>query len=131
MIFKKSALSLAGICFAITVPALADTTHLKADLQASLQRSVDRMLIDGALMHVDLQTGQTQALYPVEAHPMILQMGEHYVLCSDLKALDGTENTVDYYLTKNGTRYSLIRTEINNREPLKALMKAGVVSRLE
>ena len=111
-----------------------DTTALKAKLQASMQREVDRRLIEGALVNIDLQTGDATRLYPVEAHPMILSMGDdgnHFVLCSDLKNSAGQSTTVDYYMARNGNRFSIVRTEINNRAPLKALMSQGKVAHLE
>jgi len=130
----KLALVAAALAAPASLPSLAhatDTTELKAKLQASMQRSVERRLVDGALLSLDFETGETTQLYPVEAHPMILAMGDHFVLCSDLKALDGTSKTVDYYMAKNGNRYSIFRTEIDNRAPLKALMKAGKAHHLE
>lgn len=107
-----------------------DTTQLKTSLQASLQRNLERTSIDGAIMHLDLTSGEMLPYYPVEAHPMIIKMGEHYVMCSDLRNPDGEAETVDYYMTKNGPHYTVVRTEIGNRAPLKALMKSGAAKRL-
>lgn len=123
-----------GLAALTALPAVGfanDTTELKARLQASLQRTVERTLVDGALLDLDFSTGQVEAFYPIEAHPMILQFGEHYVLCSDLKRIDGSTATVDYYMTKNGNRFSVFRTEINNRGPLKSFMAEGKVTKLD
>ncbi|MEM7441190.1 MAG: hypothetical protein AAF393_16460 [Pseudomonadota bacterium] len=114
--------------------AASDTTALKTKLQAYMQREVDRRLIDGALLSLDYETGDSTALYPVEAHPMIMTFtdgSERYVLCSDLKTIDGKSHTVDYYMAKNGNRYTIFKTEINNRKPLKSMMKAGKVTQLK
>ena len=113
------------------VLASEDTTNLKAELQSSLQRSIDRMLIDGAIQQVDMETGELTQFYPVDVHAMILTMGENYVMCSDLKTPEGKSVTVDYYLASKGNRYVIIQTEINNRKPLKALMKAGLAKKLK
>lgn len=110
-----------------------DTTELKTKLQASVQREVDRRLIDGALLSINYDSGESMALYPVEAHPMILTFDDgtdRYVLCADLRTVDGKSYTVDYYVAKNGNRYTIFKTEIDNRAPLKSLMKAGVVKHL-
>ena len=114
--------------------AKENTTALKAQLQAHLQRSIDRQLVEGAFMDLNLETGEMTPLYPVKAHPMVLRMGEDgnsFVLCSDLKSRDGKSVPVDFYMTRNGTRFTIIRTEIGNRAPLKALLKSGVAARLK
>lgn len=109
----------------------ADTTELKITLQSSLQRSIERLMVDGALRHMNFESGELEDYYPVENHPMIISLGDHYVMCSDLKRSDGTSVQVDYYLTAKGNRWALVQTEIDNRKPLKALMKAGKAKMLK
>ena len=88
-------------------------------------------MIGGALPHLDLTTGQLTRFYPTENHEIILKMDEVYVMCATLLGPDGREVPVDYYISQNGGRYGVIRTEIDNRTPLKALMDAGRATRLE
>ncbi|MGV6813272.1 MAG: hypothetical protein ACWA47_13565 [Brevirhabdus sp.] len=120
----KIAAVLAG---AMAFPAFAsdDMTKLITTLQAATQRVIERSMIDGAIQHLDLNTGEMTSLYPTENHPMVVALGDNYVLCADLSDGKGNSMPVDYYLTQNGNRFALVRTEINNRQPLKALMKAG------
>jgi len=108
-----------------------DTTNLKAELQSGLQRSIDRSLIDGAFQRVNMETGDIEEYFPVDVHAMILTMGDTYVMCSDLKTPDGKSVTVDYYLAQKGNRYVVFQTEIDNRAPLKSLMKSGAATRLK
>lgn len=128
---KRTMLSalLSGTLACATLPALAeDTTTLMTTLQAATQRVIERSMIDGAIQHLDLTTGQVTQLYPTENHPMVVSMGGNYVLCADLTDGKGNAMPVDYYLAPRGERYALIRTEINNRGPLMALMDAGKAS---
>lgn len=129
--------NLAALASAVTlmttfaVFATENVTDTRISLQAAFQRSLDASLIDGALQHVDLATGEVTSFYPVENHPMILRMGDLRILCSDLMSQDGKRVPVDYYFAPAGETYVVIQTEIDNRAPLDALMKAGLVSRLK
>ncbi len=96
-----------------------------------MQRGLDASLIHGAVQHVDLATGEITSFYPVENHPMVLKLGDLYVLCSDLMSKDGARVTVDCSFAPVGETCAVIQTEIDNRPPLDALMKAGKVTRLK
>lgn len=120
------------ICLSLAPPGFArDTTVLKAELQAAMQRHMDRNAIDGALPFMNLETGKVEPLYPTESHPLILTMGDSFVLCADLRTAAGAKRIVDFYVAPAGKRYRIIRTEIDNRAPLRALMTAGVAKRLK
>lgn len=106
-------------------------TELRTQLQAALQRNLGRSMIDGALPHLDLETGEVTRFYPTENHEMILALGDVFVMCATLEAEDGTVTEVDYYIAGTAPRFAVIRTEIDNRAPLKALMAAGKAIRLE
>ena len=111
--------------------AVEDTTVLKAELQAAMQRHIDRSSIDGALPYMNLATGEIEPLYPTEAHPMILTMSGGYILCADLRTSAGEARLVDFYVADGGKRFKIIRTEVDNRAPLKALMSSGKAKRLK
>jgi len=128
----KLILSALLLCLSLAPSAFArDTTMLKAELQVAMQRHLDRNTINGALPFMNLETGKVEQLYPTESHPMILTMGDSFVLCADLRSADGTKRILDLYLTPAGAQYGIIRTEIDNRKPLKALMAAGIAKRLK
>lgn len=115
----------------VSFGASAASTSEKAVLQAAMQRHVESQLIDGAVLNVDLETGAIQKLYPTKAHPMILTMGENFVLCVTLSDTDGNKLLADYYIAPQGDGFVVLRTEINNRDALKKLMKAGIVATLQ
>lgn len=120
------------LCFAlISFGATAAGTSEKAVLQAAMQRHIDSQLVDGVVLDLDLETGEVTKLYPTKAHPMILKMGDNFVLCVTLNDTSGNKSLADYYMAPQGAEFVVIRTEINNRDALKNLMKAGVVKRLK
>ncbi|MBC7179735.1 MAG: hypothetical protein H5U14_06520, partial [Roseovarius sp.] len=77
-------------------------TEVRTQLQAALQRSLSRSMMEGALPHLDLTTGQLTKFYPTENHEIILKMEEVYVMCATLLGPDGKEVPVDYYITQSG-----------------------------
>lgn len=128
----KTILAALLICVSMAPPTFArDTIVLKAELQAALQRHMDRSSIEGALPFMNLETGEVEPLYATESHPLILTMGDSFVLCADLRTAEGVKRIVDFYVTPAGRQYKIIRTEIDNRAPLKALMAAGLAKRLK
>lgn len=124
------------LAFSLIIPGPAaradniDNTAEKARLQAAMQQFIDRQSVDNALLFLDMKTGTTKRYYPVKAHPMIMQMGGHFVLCADLKDERGQSVPVDFYLAPDGRRFVVYHTEIDNRAPLKTLMKRGIVKKL-
>lgn len=117
------------VAFALALsigPATAeDTSNLKIKLQASMQRHIERTLIDGALFLVDFESGGIARYYPAKAHTAILMGDGYYVLCADVRSEDGKSLPVDYYLAETPRGFKVFRTEISNRGPLMAMMKAG------
>lgn len=119
-----------GPCWACDAQAQS-LTEIRTQLQAALQRSLSRTMIEGSLPHLDLTTGELTRFYPTENHEVILRMADVYVMCATLVTADGREATVDYYMTRSNAGFGVIRTEIDNRTPLRALMDAGKAVRLE
>jgi len=103
----------------------------KAALQASMRQHIDRQLVQGNYLDLNLSTGAVRTLHPVTAHPMLLRMGEYFVLCTDFRDDSGTSVNVDFYMARRGKGFVVFRTEVGNRGPLDRLMAAGKVERLE
>ncbi len=110
--------------------ATALTLAEKASIQASMQRHVDGKLVDGALLYLDQKSGEVHRLHPVTAHPVILTMGDHYVLCFDFRNDDGKNVSVDYYMARRNSDYVVFHTAIAERALLKRLMSDGKIARL-
>ena len=103
----------------------------KAALQAAMQRHIDRNLVNGAYLHLDFASGDVRKLHPVKAHPMILQMGEYFVLCSDFRDTTGKKVNIDFYLARRDRSYIVFRSAVDDRHKLERLMKKRKITRLE
>lgn len=115
------------------VPALgAETLTLadKASLQAAMQRYVDSQSVDGALLYLDQKTGEVRPLHPVTAHPMILSMAPHFVLCFDFRDSAGNDVPVDFYMARKASGYAVFHTAVADRDLLRTLMDSGRVRTL-
>ena len=102
----------------------------KARLQAAMQQHIGRSLVDGAILHLDTKTGEVTSLYPTQAHPMIIAMGDNFVLCTDLRDKAGNMMPLDLYMAPSGRSFKVFHAEINNRKPLKTFMKKGLAKPL-
>ena len=90
---KRSALSallITGL-FCGTGAEAGSLNELRTQLQATLQRSLGRSMLGGALPHVDLRTGKVTRYYPTENHEIILELGDIYVMCATLVTENGRE----------------------------------------
>lgn len=117
--------------FAMPFGSQALTLSEKAALQAAMQRHIDGQLVNGAYLFLDARQEQIRPLHPVTTHPMILRMGEHFVLCYDFRDDAGEQVLVDYYVAQTDGSYVVFHTEIANREVLHRLMEAGIVKRID
>lgn len=115
-----------GLLACTSMSANAEGTVDKARLQAAMQQHIQRHVVDGAILHFDANTGEVRPLYPTKAHPMVITMGDHFVLCTDLRDKSGKEMPLDLYMARNGRSYVVFHSEINNRTPLQRLLKKGI-----
>jgi hypothetical protein len=123
--WKGTALAI-GLALALA-PVRADALDAveRAALHTVMVQHIDKLAIDGMWMQVDMQSGQVRQLAPAKSHPMILQMGEAFVLCTDFVGLDGQPVNIDFYAVRQNGSFKIFQTEIANRRPLEALVAAG------
>ena len=114
---------LAGAAWASQPLAASD----KAALQAAMVQHIDRQTVAGAFLHIDFNKGEVEKLAPAKAHPMMLSMGEHFVLCTTFRRVNGKDVNIDFYVAKGDRGFTIFHTEVDNRGPLMALIKAGRV----
>ena len=119
-----------GLIVAVSTSASAQGTVDKARLQAAMQQHIERHIVDGALLHFEAKTGAVKPLYPTQAHPMVIAMGDYFVLCTDLRDRAGNAMPLDLYMARKGRSYVVFHSEINNRTPLQKLMKKGIAKPL-
>jgi hypothetical protein len=103
----------------------------KAALQAAMRQHINRQLIDGNYLDVNLSTGAVRSLHPVTAHPVLLRMGEYFVLCTDFRDGSGKPVNVDFYLARRAKGFVVFRADVDNHGALDRLMATGKVERLE
>jgi hypothetical protein len=122
---------LAAIFGATLAPSVASALSLddKTNLQAAMQRHLERGSVGGVYLYLDPSAGQARGLHPVTAHPMILQMGANFVLCYDFRDDAGEDVAVDFYMARKDDSFVVFHSAVADREILHDLMKAGKVTR--
>ena len=120
----------AALALMFVGPTFASSIAEKAALQAAMQRHIDRSLVDGAFLYLDTQRGEIKKLYPKKAHPMILKMGEYFVLCSDFQDVGNASVNIDFYLANENGRYVVFDVSVDEREALRRWMSEGKAKRL-
>ncbi|MDF1790413.1 MAG: hypothetical protein P1U88_00815 [Thalassobaculaceae bacterium] len=129
------AVLLFAVALGFAAPSADAESNLSLDdqaaLQAAMQRHIDRVLVDGAVLYIDRESGEARQLHPVTAHPMILAYGEHFVLCFDFRDEDGKNVPIDYYMARQDRSYVVFHTAVADRTLLKELMGSGRVTRLK
>lgn len=132
-IIRNAAVLVASICFFGSAAVAGDGVDIsvKAILQASMQQHIDRNLVDGAYLHVDRGTGDVRRLYPAAAHPIIMRLGEYFVLCSDFRDGRGQDVNIDFYLAPRGRTFVVFDTMVNDRRLLGRMIEAGKASRVD
>lgn len=103
----------------------------KATLQAAMFRSIDRSLVNGTYYHFDLAKTEIRNLYPSKAHPMILKMGDHFILCTDFRDAKGESVNVDFYLARTPKSFVVFHTAVDARKVVEEMMAAGKVAMVE
>lgn len=103
----------------------------KASLQAAMQRHVDRQSVEGACLHLDQKSGEVVKLHPVTAHPMIMRMGDNFVLCFDFRDAAGKDVPIDFYMARKRDSYVVFHAAVSDRSVLQRLMQSGKVVRAD
>lgn len=125
-----SAIILAVSLANMAAPADAAKVGEMAAMQAAMQQHIDRSLINGALPNFDMKTGKMRHLYPAKAHPMILSLGDYFVLCSDFRDEANAAVNVDFYLALENGRYVIFQMAVEDRKALMQQVRDGKAKRL-
>ena len=134
MYLMKNRLRVLALACALLIPgqaAIGAGLSESAALQAAMQQYIERNLVDGAYLTLNRQTGEVERLYPLKAHPLIMQMGEQFVLCSDFNDSTGKSVNVDFYFTRSGDTYVVVAAAVDDRAMLERWMKEGKVRPLD
>lgn len=105
-------------------------TQTRVLLQAAMQSHIDRTTVSGSYPVVDMKSGQVRKLHPAVGHPMVVLMGEYYVLCADFRDGAGQAVNVDFFVARDDTKFTVFQVEVANRAALRSLISAGVARML-
>lgn len=103
----------------------------KAAMQAAMQQYIDGRLIEGAYLHMNMETGDVRRFYPSRAHPMILSMGKYFVLCTDFRDAGDDAVNADFYLARENGRFVVFNVAINDRAMLSRQIDEGKAKRVD
>ncbi len=103
------------------------TTNEKIMLQATMQQAIAETLIDGKYLYLDAKAAKVEAIYPAKTHPMIMRMGDHFILCTDFRNAEGKPVNVDFYISRRDDAFVVFDTVVANRAPIAQMMKSGQV----
>lgn len=107
------------------------STETRVQLQSALRMHIDKTAVGGNYPNLDFKSGKVRMLHPAAAHPMILRMGDFYVLCVDFRDDAGASVNVDFYMARKDKGFSTFQVEVANRAALDTLVKTGAAMMLE
>jgi hypothetical protein len=126
-----SATLLAATLSVVSAPAIANSEEMRTRLQADLQKHIYRSMADGVYHALDSKSGDVLKLHPLTNHPVIMTMGDYYVMCADFRDHRGKKVDVDFYMLENRGRFQVFRAEANNHKMLAKLVKKGKATLLK
>jgi hypothetical protein len=124
--FRSLVIGAAALLFGTTASPAADVGLADlATLQATMQQFVDRKTVDGAYLLFDIKATEVRELYPVTGHPMIMRLGEHFVLCFDFVDGAGKKVEIDYYVARKDDGFVVFHEAVESRAVLEAMARQG------
>ena len=114
----------AAVMFLLPTVALAD--EIPADLQVKLQQAMlkhlDEVMVDGAYTYVDTKERSADTIYMANIHPMIIQFGDGYFVCSEMVDGQGKNRTADFLVRPIRGEYRVVQMIVNDRDAVTAAM---------
>lgn len=104
------------------------TTSEKILLQATMQQSIESKLVDGKFYFFDPKVGRIRSLFPAKPHPLILSIGDHFIVCADFRNADGESVNVDFFVARQDNGFVIFDTVVDDHEAITKLMETGDVS---
>ena len=116
---------LALIAELMLTPAYADelSTELQVELQSAMLTFNDSILVDGSYRYLDTTSDTMRIVYPANAHPFIVTLGDDYFVCSEFINDKGVTITADYLVRQVGEQYKVVQMILDDRESLQQAMK--------
>ena len=99
------------------------STELQVELQTAMLTYNDSILADGSYRYLDTRSDSMRIVYPANAHPFVVTLGEDYFVCSEFINDKGNTITADYLVRKIGGQYKVVQMILDDRESLQRAMK--------
>ena len=66
-----------------TMPVYAakPSAELQVELQNAMLAYTDSILLDGSYIYLDLKKDRLSTVYPANAHPFVVTLGDNYFVC--------------------------------------------------
>ncbi len=120
-ILAVALLSLTSFC----TPALALTDDELVKLQTVMQTHIDTNALNGALLRFDVETKQVSEMFATKAHPKIMTLGKHFVMCADFVDAQGKKLMGNFYIAQEAERFVVFNTTWGDDAALMSLMSSG------
>ena len=123
----------AGLALVVVLGLSPGTVHglslaEKANLQAAMQRHIDRNAVDGMFLYFDQASNSVRGLHPVTTHPKILTVDDYYVVCFDFRDDAGKHVNVDFFMAPRDDTYVVFHTSVDGDKLVGQLVREGRAS---
>jgi hypothetical protein len=113
----------------LAVPGTGTAADVSAELQVELQTAMlvhlDTIAPDGVYTYLDTGTQTLRTVYSANVHPMVVQAGDQFFVCSEFIDEEGERLTADFLVRKVGDSYRVVQTILGDRAALMALVEQG------
>jgi len=98
------------------------STALQVELQTAMLTHTESLLVDGGYTYIDVKTDSLKTVYPANVHPYVVQLGDDFVVCSEMVDEAGNNITADYVVRSIGGPYRVVQMLLDDRESLQGVM---------
>lgn len=95
---------------------------LQVELQTAMLTYTESLLVDGGYTYIDTNSDALKTVYPANIHPFIVQLGEDFVVCSEMVDDAGNSVTADYVVRSIDGKYRVVQMLVNDRDSLQGAM---------
>ena len=117
---RKIGLVLAALFFSTPVLAAGTSADVQVQVQSAMQLYIDQISIGGSYTYVDAKSRKYRTLYPANAHPFVVTIGEDYFVCSEMVDGAGTTLTADFLVREIDKQYRVVQMIVDDRPLVEA-----------
>lgn len=110
-----------GLALPVADAAADVPAELQVELQTAMLTHLDTIAPDGVYTYLDTGSQTLRTVYSANVHPMVVQAGDAYFVCSEFIDEDGERITADFLVREVGDGYRVVQMILDDREALMAL----------